>query len=168
MLKIDFGCGPKLLEGWVGCDVRAAHQNTRFLCNAWEIIDQVKPGECEAVRSRHFLEHVSAENAHRTVAAWHTILRSGGLCQVIVPDLDYALWQLAPERADLPSAWSRRYTNREHAMATLYGWQKDVSWDVHLWAYSKASLSKLMTQHGFSLVNFIDERPWEINSFWRT
>ena len=86
-MKIEFGCGPKQTPGFVGCDVRD-FPGVKYVCNAWRIIEFVKPESVEEIRSRHFLEHLTPYHADLTLMAWYKILKPSGKIVTEVPDLE--------------------------------------------------------------------------------
>ena len=165
-MKIDFGCGNKLEPGWVGCDVRPL-PGVRFIMPAWDITSVVEASSVEKVKSRHFLEHLTIHQARRTAAAWRVILQPGGRCDVIVPSLSYHLAQLRPGVRHRPSDWNPSYTNLQHAMAALYGWQQGadygVIWDIHRSAWDELLLRELLTNAGFVDVWINDNKPWNLD-----
>jgi len=47
-------------------------------------------------------------------------------------------------------------TNREHAVAGFYGWQKS-DYDIHKWGYTFETLSKSLTKIGYSNIRRIED-----------
>ncbi|HHT49394.1 MAG TPA: methyltransferase domain-containing protein [Firmicutes bacterium] len=91
--KLEFGCGEKLREGYIGVDIRPL-PNVKYVCNAWEIVDYVQPESVDAIYSRHFLEHLTYAQLEMTLYSWRRILKPNGTLHIIVPDINYHMRQI--------------------------------------------------------------------------
>lgn len=161
-MKINFGCGDKRKEGYLHCDVRSL-QSLDFECNVWDIVNHVKAWTVDEVYSRHMLEHLDFDEVDKTLGAWRTILKPGGLLDVEVPDLEYHIWQMMPENRDKPAEFKGRgvITNEDHAMGSIYGWQKNP-YDFHKWGYTCKTLTKLLRTFGFDSIERLEIEPWNL------
>ena len=142
-MKIEFGCGEKPTRlGYKTCDVRDL-PGIDFVCPAWKIDKLVQPGSVEEIFSRHFFEHLTFAQGEKVLEQWYNILRSKGVCEMLLPNMSYHIAQ-----------WQRRSTQREinHAKAGFWGWQRgefDDVWDVHKSGYDKELLINLVESKGF-------------------
>lgn len=162
-LRLDVGCGAKLREGHVGVDVRAL-PNVGIVCNAWELEHHVEGGSIEAIYSRHFFEHLTYAQGRNTLKVFHRVLRPGGELHLIVPDIRYHITQLL--RSGPRSAANPKWTERQHALGSLWGWQRDGEtevWDVHKAGYDEAGLAEALRQAGFQRVKRLPDKPWHLS-----
>lgn len=166
-MKIEFGCGSKPTDGFLGCDIRAL-PNVNFVCNAWEIVDYVDPNTVEEIKSRHFLEHLTPLQADKTLMAWHIVLELGGRIVTEVPDLEYHCRQfLDKKNRRHQSELNGPKTHIQHAMAGFYGWQHEINegemWDLHKWGYDYDLLAALLKRHDFRDIKRIKTRKrWNL------
>ncbi len=163
--KLDFGCGKRPKRGFVGVDIRKS-KHVELVCNAWEIVNLVSPGTVAEIYSRHFFEHLTFAQADKTLKAWRKILVSGGIVQVIVPDIRYHIAQFLSPNPFAPSEASSGWTLRVHALAGFWGWQREGDtkfWDVHKSGYDFESLKTKLLENGFCDVQQIEDKPWHLN-----
>jgi len=139
-MKIEFGCGANpTKEGFLTCDIRDL-PGIDFVCPAWEIIDQVEPNSVDEIFSRHFLEHLTFVQADKLVGIWFIILKSGGVCELAVPNMEYHIAQ-----------WIKG-KNMDRARAGFWGHQRGGEfevWDVHKSGYNQSTLTEIFISKGF-------------------
>jgi len=139
-MKIEFGCGANpTKEGFLTCDIRDL-PGIDFVCPAWGIINHVSPGSVDEIFSRHFLEHLTFVQADKLVGIWFDILKSGGICELAVPNMEYHIAQ-----------WIKG-KNMDHARAGFWGHQREGEfevWDVHKSGYNQRTLTELFISKGF-------------------
>jgi predicted SAM-dependent methyltransferase/2-polyprenyl-3-methyl-5-hydroxy-6-metoxy-1,4-benzoquinol methylase len=150
-IRLEVGCGKNPRTGFIHCDVSpGAH--VEWVCNAWEV---PYPSESvDEVYSRHMLEHLTLDQAKRTLAHWYAILKIGGSVDIIVPDLDAHIRQYF-EPGDSPHV-PFQVSNRDHAMAGFYGWQRDEH-DIHKWGYTRQSLPLHLENSGFTDIQILPD-----------
>lgn len=140
-MKIEFGCGANPTKpGFLTCDIRSL-PGIDFVCPAWEINQHVVNNTVEEIFSRHFFEHLTFLQGEKLVKIWRDILQSGGVCELVVPNMEFHIRQ-----------WINR-DNMNHARAGFWGWQREGEfevWDVHKSGYNKQALTELFTKNGFS------------------
>ena len=85
-LFLNIGCGDRYKKSWVNID---------FVSHGEDILehDLTKPlpfadGTFDFVYSSHVLEHFEKANALRLLVDMHRVLKIGGICRVVVPDLE--------------------------------------------------------------------------------
>ena len=160
-MMLDIGCGEKVRPGYHGVDMRPLPGV--FLCRADEILTIVEPGSVAAIYSRHMIEHLTFAAVTRTLAVWHTALAPGGTVELITPDLEYHARQLLVDPEE-PSAFNRTITNRQHALRSLFGWQRDDDWDLHHSGFTEATLRRELTRAGFHGVRrVLGLPPWHLH-----
>lgn len=107
-MKLNLGCGPQVLDGWVNVDyalgarlmklplLRAVNRKLRVFNVDWDerifVHDLTKPfpwssGSADVVYSSHTLEHLSKEDGRRFLSECHRVLRDDGVIRIVVPDL---------------------------------------------------------------------------------
>jgi predicted SAM-dependent methyltransferase len=144
-VKIHVGCGDKHIEGYKHCDV-LKRPHVDYVCNAWEI--PVASNTVSEIYCRHMLEHLDPDQADKTIRKWLDILKPGGMAHIIVPNLEFHCKQFFMDgKSKYVDA-----TNREHAMAGMYGWYRSEA-DAHMhhkWGYISETLVSLLYLAGFS------------------
>jgi len=120
-LKVQFGCGGNILEGWSNHD--ADVDVTKRL--------PYNDGAVDEILIEHCLEHVSAPDMFRFLLEAKRILKTGGVLHVSMPVLDY----LEPDHArDIilghghMTAWTRDSLG---TVCTLAGF-KDMEEDIDI------------------------------------
>jgi predicted SAM-dependent methyltransferase len=164
-MRLDVGCGPKVRPGHVGVDVRAL-PGVGIVCDAWELDARLAPHSVESIYCRHFFEHLTFAQGRRTLQGFHRVLRPGGELQVIVPDLRYHMRQYLEAKPSTRSDANAKWSARQHALASLFGWQRDGErelWDVHKAGYDQATLTEALIAAGFGRVRRLPEQPWHLS-----
>lgn len=142
-MKIEFGCGEKPTKaGFQTCDIRDL-PGIDYVCPAWDIDTLVNENSVDEVFSRHFFEHLTFPQGEKQLEVWYKILKPGGTCEMMLPNMTYHIEQ-----------WQNRRTSREitHAKAGFWGWQRglfDDVWDVHKSGYDRFLLTELVKEKGF-------------------
>ena len=157
--KLYVGCGDQVLEGYIGCDLRAL-EHVHLACRAWEVSQYCSNlGE---IYSRHMLEHLTLAEAQLTLQDWYQALAPGGLVRIEVPNMEFALkqWQRA--------TWSeetldQRYSDARWGFANLFGWQRECDpqspdynqsyWDVHKSGYTGESMRYFLGRAVFQSID---------------
>lgn len=157
-MKLEFGCGDKprkAKEGFLGVDIRK-FPNVTYVCKAWEIIEHVPANSVSEIYSRHFLEHLTWVQVDLTLDAWYKILKPGGNCQIIVPDMLFHIKQwLNPNRK---TAFNKRMgaapiSDEDWAKKSIFGTQRgsiDDIWDIHKSGFDFALLQDLLKEKQFT------------------
>lgn len=79
-MKYNFGCGDKLLDGYVNVDICG---NPDIKCDLSQFPWPIESNSADEVFSEHFLEHV--QDFEKTIYEMHRILKQGGLLHFKVP-----------------------------------------------------------------------------------
>ena len=142
MIKIDLGSGQFPREGYLGLDI-VYLPSIDCVCDMCYL--PLADETVEEIYSSHALEHLTHQGGIMAAKEMWRVLAPGGRAEIHVPDLE---GHIAQYHWAGQSKWAPSLTNREHAMAGLYGWQSYPG-DVHKWGYSYDSLCQLLEQAGF-------------------
>jgi predicted SAM-dependent methyltransferase len=165
-LMLDVGCGeagPQL--GFVGVDIRRL-PCVGIMSQAWTLERHLEPGSVSGFYSRHALEHLTFPQVRSTLSSWFRLLRPGGRVHILVPDLAFHIAQFLDPNPNGPSPANAQWTQRQHALAGFYGWQRQADhklWDVHKSGFTFETMGGILGDAGF--INYVrhDNRPWHLD-----
>ena len=164
-VRLDLGCGergPK--PGFAGVDIRplpgVAHVGDMFALDGFFL-----PSSVAEIHSRHAFEHLDFAQGERALECWARVLAPGGRLHLIVPDLRFHIAQYLDPNPEGPSPANPEWTQRVHACAGFWGWQRDggSTWDLHKSGYDFQTMRALLLRHGFVDVVRVDDDPWHLN-----
>jgi len=148
-MKLEFGSGETpTKEGFLTVDVRDL-PGVDYVCNAWEIDKHVSENSVDEIFSRHFFEHLTFEQGERQLQVWHKILKPGGRCEMMLPNMVHHVHQWIHLRND-PHALKR-------AQEGFWGRQRESlteTWDIHKSGYDEETLTALVKRF-----YYIDIKP---------
>jgi len=148
-MKLEFGSGETpTKEGFLTVDVRDL-PGVDYVCNAWEIDKHVSENSGDEIFSRHFFEHLTFEQGERQLQVWHKILKPGGRCEMMLPNMVHHVHQWIHLRND-PHALKR-------AQEGFWGRQRESlteTWDIHKSGYDEETLTALVKRF-----NYVDIKP---------
>lgn len=110
-------------------------------------------GRFSAVYSSHTFEHLHRQEALALARECHRVLKSGGVCRLVVPDLG-AVVQRYLQRGGTPDAGDRLMEEMlVHPTAPAPGllglYHRLLGFHQHKWMYDAGSLGELMREAGF-------------------
>jgi hypothetical protein len=84
----------------------------------------------------------------------------------LVPDLAFHIAQFLDPNPNGPSPANAQWTQRQHALAGFYGWQRQADhklWDVHKSGFTFETMGGILGDAGF--INYVrhDNRPWHLD-----
>jgi len=143
-LRLNIGCGPNPLPGWVNVDVARGPG----IDVVWDLRYGLPfPAEsCAVVFGEHVIEHMPKEAAEALAREARRVLQPGGVLRLSTPDAGRYLRSYAGDREFLnhPNFGSPAETALERVNQMMReGGQ-------HLWAYDAESLLLLLSRAGFS------------------
>lgn len=155
-MKIEFGAGetPQYPD-YKKCDIRDV-EGIDFVCNAWEIDQHVEDDSVTHIFSRHFLEHLTFEQARHYFDACYKILKDGKAMEHVIPNMEWHCRQwLFEDNAmgfDIEEPFIR-------GIQGLWGKQRgELSdlWDVHKAGYKPWQIEKMLVNAGFSEMEWVE------------
>lgn len=120
-----------------------------------------------AVYCSHLLEHLYYCEASALLKECHRILRIGGVCRFVVPDLESLVRRYLSAKADgIPGSGTRFMESmlvheKERRHGLLGAFYRLTAFHQHKWMYDTESLTALFRQAGFSnakRVGFLESR----------
>lgn len=150
IVRLNLGCGDKILAGYVNVDVVAARAGRKpdVLCDLHDL-RVFDSGSADEVLAVHVVEHFWRWEVEAILREWVRVLKPGGKMVLECPNLLSACEELLqkPEVASAADAVASK------TMWVLYG---DPSWKdpymMHRWAYTPHSLGELMRSVGLEQV----------------
>ena len=94
----------------------------------------------QAIFSSHFLEHLFHDEARFCLSEVHRVLRPGGVCRIVVPDLDKIVTDYDSESPERFLRMMFEYPERKSAK------------NLHHWMYNESYLSRICLEIGFGEV----------------
>ena len=152
-LRLNLGCGDKILPGYVNVDVAESRAGRKpdVLCDLHRLTP-FADASADEILSVHVVEHFWRWEVLDVLREWVRVLRPGGRMILECPNLVSACeaFLADPERMSGPGNEGQR------TMWVFYGdpaWQDPLM--VHRWGYTPQSLARLMQEAG--LVNVRQE-----------
>lgn len=147
-LRLNLGCGDKLLPGYVNIDVAPARRGARpdVICDLRRL-EGFADACADEVLAVHVVEHFWRWEVEDLLREWVRVLKPGGKMVIECPNLVSACEAVLAD----PAAAGAGDRRGQRSMWVLYG---DPSWRdplmCHRWAYTPASLADLMTRCGLA------------------
>jgi predicted SAM-dependent methyltransferase len=143
-LRVNIGCGPNALPGWINLDAARGEQ----IDVVWDLRRGLPFADesCAAVFGEHVIEHVPRGDAEKLLRECRRALKEGGVLRLSTPDAGLYLRSYAGDGQFLrhPAFTEHAETpmDRVNQMMREYG--------QHLWCYDAESLLLLLRKIGFS------------------
>lgn len=146
LVKLNLGCGPVHLDGYVNVDVvnPEQHKNPDLIADIRHL-DMISDNSVDEILSVHVIEHFYLWELPSLLEEWRRVLKPGGKLVLETPDLLEACRQVLanPEAVDGGAASQR-------TMWVLYGDPKHKEpLMCHRWLFSPQSLIRTLEQNGF-------------------
>lgn len=177
--RVNLGSGPRAAPGWINLDgswqarlagrpclARVVEWATGRDAGHWSRdvrCHDVRRGLPFADRSvaivyaSHFLEHLTRDEAAFVLREAWRVLQPGGVCRMVVPDLEAAIAAYEIDRRQGRADAADRFVARLHmgeiapaGPALLRAYRAWTSFDRHKWMYDGASLCALFREAGFA------------------
>lgn len=145
-LRLNLGCGDKILEGYVNVDVAAsrAGKSPDVLCDLRRL-EPFADDSADEVMAIHVVEHFWRWEVLDVLREWARVLKPGGRMILECPNLLTACEELLRN----PAAAGATDQEAQRTMWVLYGdprWQDPLM--THRWNYTPQSLAALMQEAG--------------------
>ena len=145
-LRVNLGCGPIPLAGWVNVDIaRGPHIDV-----VWDLQNGLPfaSDSCTAIFCEHVIEHLSKSDGAKLLKECHRVLQSGGVIRLSTPDARRFLQAYAGDGEFFKHpAFS---TPAETPLDRVNHMMREDG--QHLWIYDSDSLMLALRQAGFSKV----------------
>ena len=146
MIRLNLGCGDKILPGYVNVDVAPsrAGRPPDVLCD----LRSLKPFEdtsADEVLAVHVVEHFWRWEVVGVLREWARVLKPGASMILECPNLQSACEEFLRD----PEAFSGPGPEGQRTMWVFYGdprWQDPLM--VHRWGYTPRSLAAVMAEAG--------------------
>lgn len=144
-MKINVGCGARVLPGWTNCDIEVhpdAPRKPEILCDARKI--PLDDGVADTVMAIHVFEHFYRWEAEEVLREWRRLLKPGGLLILELPNLvkccqNYLSGKARPGKS--PDQLGRWGIYGDTTLKNPYM--------LHPWGYSPDELIALVEANGF-------------------
>ena len=152
-MKLNLGCGDKILPGYVNVDVAPARagQQPDVICDLHELTP-FEDETADEILAVHVVEHFWRWEVVDVLKEWIRVLKTGGPMILECPNLQSACQQFLRD----PEAFAGPGPEGQRTMWVFYGdprWRDPLM--VHRWGYTPRSLAQVMAQAG--LVNIRQE-----------
>ena len=145
-LKVNFGCGKKLQEGWFNVDAVSREDAAPDLIYRMEFDADnslVEPiplddGCADEFMALHVIEHFYAFQADAVVDEWKRVLKPGGKLILELPNIELAARNLLEGFPDQLSMWGL-YGDPSHSDPYM----------CHRWGYTPRTIKHLLKMRGF-------------------
>jgi SAM-dependent methyltransferase len=145
-LRLNLGCGDKLLDGYVNVDVVEARAGMRpdVICDLHDLAP-FDDASAEEILSVHVVEHFWRWEIADVLREWVRVLQPGGRMIVECPNILSACRTFIEN----PGEYAHQDQRGQRTMWVFYG---DPHWKdplmIHRWGYTPESLQALMTEAG--------------------
>jgi len=149
-LRLNLGCGDKILGGYVNVDVVEARAGMKpdVICDLHELTP-FADASADEILSVHVVEHFWRWEVRDILREWVRVLKPGGRMIVECPNILSACQTFLEN----PGQFSREDQGGQRTMWVFYG---DPQWKdplmIHRWGYTPESLCSLLAEVGLAEV----------------
>lgn len=147
-VRLNLGCGDKILPGYVNVDVVEARAGMKpdVICDLHDLAP-FETASADEILSVHVVEHFWRWEVRDVLREWVRVLKPGGKMIVECPNIQSACETFLEN----PEQFSREDQNGQRTMWVFYG---DPRWKdplmIHRWGYTPESLKALLSEVGLA------------------
>ena len=141
MIKLNLGCGRKILNGWINID--KIPQHPEVVEDDVSILENIQDETVDIIYACHVLEHFGRHEIENVAKCWSRKLKSGGKIRIAVPDFE-AVCKRYIEKKDI-----------KEMIGFTSGGQKN-EYDYHKIVFDFHSLKNLLEKAGFEDIKRYD------------
>lgn len=138
-MKINLGCGPAKIEGYINVDKNPA-VGPDVCAHAADYLVGLNSAFVDEIRMSHFLEHVIYDEAVEILGETARALRPGGKVCIWIPDFQ-ACCKALGENPKHPEAKTGIYGHLPYIRLRGEG-------EVHKWGWTREELADALTRAG--------------------
>ena len=147
-MKLNLGCGDKILAGYVNVDVAPSRAGKKpdVICDLHRL-ESFEDGAAEEILAVHVVEHFWRWEIVDVLREWARVLKPGGSMILECPNLLSACQQFLAD----PETFSGPGPEGQRTMWVFYGdprWRDPLM--VHRWGYTPRSLARIMDEAGLA------------------
>jgi SAM-dependent methyltransferase len=147
-VKLNLGCGDKILAGYVNVDVAPSRAGKKpdVICDLHRL-ESFEDGAADEILAVHVVEHFWRWEVVDVLREWARVLKPGGSMILECPNLLSACQQFLAD----PEAFSGPGPEGQRTMWVFYGdprWRDPLM--VHRWGYTPRSLARIMDEAGLA------------------
>jgi SAM-dependent methyltransferase len=147
-VKLNLGCGDKILAGYVNVDVAPSRAGKKpdVICDLHRL-EGFADGTAEEILAVHVVEHFWRWEIVDVLREWARVLEPGGAMVLECPNLLSACQQFLAD----PETFSGPGPEGQRTMWVFYGdprWRDPLM--VHRWGYTPRSLAGIMREAGLT------------------
>lgn len=146
MVRLNLGCGDKILDGYINVDVanERAGKQPDVVCDVRKLTS-FDDGYADEILAVHVVEHFWRWEVVGILQEWVRVLKPGGKMILECPNLESACREFLKD----PDVYSKPGKEGQRTMWVFYG---DPAWKdplmIHRWGYTPRSLAKVMHEAG--------------------
>lgn len=146
-IRLNLGCGDKILDGYLNVDVSESRGGKKpDLISDIRTLKELEKSTADEILAVHVIEHIDRWDVVSVLRRWHDILKPNGRIVLESPNLISACKAIVEN----PRGAARADKQGQFSMWPLYG---DPSWKdplmMHKWLYTPHSLAEVMYEAGF-------------------
>lgn len=104
MLKLNLGCGPHTIDGWINYDLESHPNITQLDLSLGRLPHP--DNSVDFIFSEHFIEHVTKQQAVILLKECYRVLKPGGVIRISTPDLQELInWYQKDRLVNMHGVW---------------------------------------------------------------
>ena len=153
-MKVNLGCGGKILEGFLNIDSRPIDAGGVFKqADVLDLNNLVQDGSVEELRFEFVLSKIPRYLHEAVFKTLYLAMAPGGRLCILVPNFQYAVTLMAEGRED-------------DAFRHLYGGHRYCADNQNKWFFTQESIVAMAEQFGFRLVEAADKYDEAVCGGW--